>query len=80
MLALPMLLAACEKTQAPEPTPTPGPESPELYLVSNGVQYFEAEGGAGEIEYTLKNAEGAPQYPTREVQSRETTPAVRFVR
>ena len=77
---MPLAFAACEETQAPEPTPTPGPESPELYLVSNGVQYFEAAGGEGDIEYRLENAEGAPQHPTREVQSRETTPAVRFVR
>ena len=61
LLALPLAFAACEETPEPEPTPTPTPESPELYLVSNGVQYFEAEGGAGEIEYTLKNAEGTPQ-------------------
>ena len=65
LLALPMLLAACEKT--PEPTPEPGPDgplpgpAPELYLVSNSVQYFEAAGGAGEIEYTLKHAKSAPQ-------------------
>lgn len=65
LLALPMLLAACEKT--PEPTPEPGPDGPlpgtepELYLVSNGVQYFEAAGGEDYIEYTLYNADGAPQ-------------------
>ena len=65
LLALPMLLAACEKT--PEPTPEPGPDGPlpgpepELYLVSNGVQYFEAAGGEGDIEYRLENAEGQPQ-------------------
>lgn len=61
LLALPLAFAACEETPAPEPTPTPGPESPELYLVSNGVQYFEAAGGEGDIEYRLENAEGAPQ-------------------
>lgn len=61
LLALPMLLAACEKT--PEPTPEPGPDGPEpeLYLVSNSVQYFEAAGGEGDIEYRLENAEGQPQ-------------------
>lgn len=64
LLALPMLLAACEKT--PEPTPEPGPDGPEpeLYLVSNGVQYFEAAGGEGDIEYRLENAEGQPQATT----------------
>ena len=64
LLALPMLLAACEKT--PEPTPEPGPDcpDPELYLVSNGVQYFEAAGGEGDIEYRLENAEGQPQATT----------------
>lgn len=64
LLALPMLLAACEKT--PEPTPEPGPDcpDPELYLVSNGVQYFEAAGGKGDIEYRLENAEGQPQATT----------------
>ena len=59
LLALPLAFAACNETPEPEPTPTP--EGPELYLVSNGIQYYEAEGGEDYIEYTLYNADGAPQ-------------------
>ena len=59
LLALPLAFAACNETPEPEPTPTP--EGPELYLVSNGIQYYEAEGGEDYIEYTLYNADGGPQ-------------------
>lgn len=59
LLALPLAFAACNETPEPEPTPTP--EGPELYLVSNGIQYYEAAGGEDYIEYTLYNADGAPQ-------------------
>lgn len=62
LLALPLAFAACNETPEPEPTPTP--EGPELYLVSNGIQYYEAAGGEDYIEYRLENAEGQPRATT----------------
>ena len=61
LLALPMMLAACEKAPVNEPTGpnTPdGPdapvvEEPKLTLTSEATLEFSEEGGQGVITYTL---------------------------
>jgi hypothetical protein len=49
LLALPMLMVACD----PEPTPEPVEKSYELKLTSEAEMNFEAEGGQGTIKYAL---------------------------
>ena len=50
-----LAFAACEKTT--DPTPKPEPEvKPVLTLTSNSTIEFNADGGNGEITYTLENA------------------------
>ena len=66
LLALPMMLAACEEAPVNEPTGpnTPdGPdepdapvvEEPKLTLTSEATLSFSEEGGEGVITYTLEN-------------------------
>ena len=59
LLALPLVFAACSKTEepAPQPGPEPEPENPALTLTSEATLEFEAAGGEGVIEYTLENAQ-----------------------
>lgn len=54
LLALPLMLAACEETVEPDPTPVV--KDPVLTLTSDATVYIPAEGGEGEITYTLENA------------------------
>ena len=53
LLALPLVFAACEKPVEPE---QPEAKEPKLTLTSFEEINFEAEGGQGEITYTLENA------------------------
>ena len=48
MLALPLVLVACEKEKETTLNPV-------LTLTSNDSMTFEADGGNGEITYSLKN-------------------------
>ena len=58
LLALPLVFAACEEPNEGTDQPQPGDEvkSPVLTLTSSDEINFAAEGGEGEIEYTLENA------------------------
>ena len=58
MLAVPMVFAACNKTEEPAPQPQPQPDdkAPTLTLTSDATLEFEAAGGEGVITYTLENA------------------------
>ena len=58
LLALPLVFAACEEPNEGTDQPKPGDEvkSPVLTLTSSDEINFAAEGGEGEIEYTLENA------------------------
>ena len=58
LLALPLVFAACEEPNEGTDQPQPGDEvkSPVLTLTSSAEINFAAEGGQGEIEYTLENA------------------------
>ena len=49
LLALPLLMVACE----PEPAPTPNDKSYELTITSEAEMNFEAVGGNGVITYAL---------------------------
>ncbi|MBP3547645.1 MAG: hypothetical protein J6J64_03105 [Alistipes sp.] len=53
LLALPLAFAACTED---ETDPTPVVKDPVLTLTSDAILDFSAEGGAGEISYTLENA------------------------
>ena len=53
LLALPLLFVACETEN--EATNEPQPNEATLELTSAGTLSFEAEGGNGEISYTLKS-------------------------
>ena len=53
LLALPLAFAACTED---ETAPTPVVKDPVLTLKSDAILDFSAEGGAGEISYTLENA------------------------
>lgn len=67
LLALPLMLAACEETVEPDPTPVV--KDPVLTLTSDATVYIPAEGGEGEITYTLENAvEGVKVEATTEAQ------------
>lgn len=54
LLALPVMLVACEETVEPDPTPVV--KDPVLTLTSDATVYIPSEGGEGEITYTLENA------------------------
>ena len=58
LLALPLIFAACEKPNEGADQPQPGDEvkNPALTLTSSDEINFAAEGGEGEITYTLENA------------------------
>lgn len=53
LLALPLVFAACTED---ETDPTPVVKDPVLTITSNAIMQFTAEGGVGEITYTLENA------------------------
>lgn len=53
LLLLPLTLAACTEKEG---DPTPEVNAPVLTLTSNATMQFAAEGGMGEISYTLENA------------------------
>ena len=62
LLALPLVIAACE----PEPTPEPEPEKKaQLILTSDEVMNFKAEGGQGLIDYTLVNAKEGAEFASQ---------------
>ena len=62
LLALPLVIAACE----PEPTPEPEPEKKaQLILTSDEVMDFKAEGGQGLIDYTLVNAKEGAEFASQ---------------
>ena len=52
LCALPLLVVACEQNEE-----EPKVETPVLALTSEATMEFAAEGGAGEITYTIQNAE-----------------------
>ena len=58
LLALPLVFAACENgSEGTDKKPdTPEVKDPVLTLTSDATMEFTAEGGAGEITYTLQNA------------------------
>jgi len=53
LLALPLVFAACTED---ETDPKPVVKDPVLTITSNAIMQFAAEGGVGEITYTLENA------------------------
>lgn len=58
LLALPLVFAACAED---ETDPTPVVKDPVLTITSNAIMQFAAEGGVGEITYTLENAKESVQ-------------------
>ena len=65
LLALPMLMVACE----PEPAPTPDEKSYELTITSELEMNFEAEGGNGVIAYEVKEITRNNPVPQPEVKA-----------
>ena len=60
LMALPMLIVACNKETTPTPTPEPEINEASLTLTSASEMSFDAEGGEGTItfEYIAKNWDG----------------------
>lgn len=58
LLALPLVFAACTED---ETDPKPVVKDPVLTITSNAIMQFAAEGGVGEITYTLENAKESVQ-------------------
>lgn len=58
LLALPLVFAACTEDDT---DPTPVVKDPVLTITSNAIMQFAAEGGVGEITYTLENAQEGVQ-------------------